>query len=283
MLSCTARTIILSRKTEMTIIGKILLIYFLILVVLLVIQNRLIFRPTRNFPFRPAQFGLKPEEIFFSSSDGTRLHGWFFDAGKDAPCLLFCHGNAGNISDRLANVKLLLKLPVNVFIFDYRGYGKSEGSPTEAGVYEDAESAWRFVHEKKGFAASRIVVFGRSLGGAVAAELALRRPLKALILESTFFSLKDLVGKIFPYALFYPFIPDKFNTGRKIGKVHVPLFIIHGDQDRTVPWSHGKKLFDTANTPKKFWLVKGAHHTDAYEVAPAEYLERLRDFILTSR
>ncbi len=267
----------------MTIFIKVLLVYFLVLFLLLLNQNRLIFRPTRDFPLSPAQFGLEPEEFFFKSSDGVKLHGWFFGASNDLPCLIFCHGNAGNINDRLPNIKLLLEVPVNVFIFDYRGYGKSEGSPTEAGVYNDAESAWDFVHKTKGFAPDMIVVFGRSLGGAVAINLALRRPVKSLILESTFFSLKDLVGRTFPYFLFYPFIPQKFNNGKKIKDIHVPLFIIHGDADTTVPLSQGEKLFNAANDPKRFWLVKGAHHTDAYELVPGEYLRRLRDFILTSQ
>ncbi len=265
----------------MAVILKIILFYVFFLVLLLLNQNRLMFRPTRDFPLTPDQFDLRPEDIFFTASDGIRLHGWLFQTDPDAPYLLFCHGNAGNICDRLPNVKLLLDIPVNVFIFDYRGYGKSEGSPTEEGVYGDAEAAWDFITKEKGIKAEHIVVYGRSLGGAIAINLALNRPVTALILESTFYSLKELAGKSFPYIFFYPFIPSRFNNAEKIKRIRIPLFIIHGDSDTTVPWRHGKRLFEIANPPKQFWLVKGAHHTDSYEIAPQEYLKRFRDFILT--
>ena len=267
----------------MTLVFKIVIVYALILGLLLLNQNRLIFRPSRDFPLKPSQFALQPEEVHFKSADGTDLHGWFFSSVENAPYLLFCHGNAGNISDRLPNIKLLLEIPINAFIFDYRGYGLSQGKPTEKGVYEDAEAAYEFLHKKKRAKPELITVFGRSLGGAIAIELALRKPVGSMILESTFYSLKDLVGRIFPYMLFYPFIPSRFNNGEKIKNIHVPVLFIHGDADTTVPWTQGKKLFEAANHPKEFWLVKGAHHTDAYEINPTEYLSRLRDFILTTR
>ncbi len=267
----------------MSLILKVVIVYFFILALLLINQNRLIFRPSRDFPINPSQFNLKPQNVFFTASDGIKLHGWYFESSEDAPHLLFCHGNAGNISDRLPNIELLLKIPVNVFIFDYRGYGRSNGKPTEDGVYTDAEAAWDFLCKEKKVHPNRIHIFGRSLGGAIAIELATRRPVPCLILESTFYSMKDLVGKVFPYMLFYPFIPPRFDNGEKIRKIHVPVFIIHGNADTTVPSQQGKKLFDAANQPKKFWLVEGAHHTDAYEINPEEYLKRLRDFILTMK
>ena len=149
----------------MTVILKIVVVYFFVLGLLLFIQNRLIFYPTKEYCAVPGDLGLESEDVSFTTSDGMKLHGWFFHAERDAPVVLFCHGNAGNISDRLQNVKLLLEIPVNVFIFDYRGYGRSPGKPSEEGVYKDAEAAWQFVRKQRGVPVERIVFFGRSLGG----------------------------------------------------------------------------------------------------------------------
>ena len=263
----------------MTVILKIVIVYFLFLVLLLFIQNRLIFHPTKEYCAVPRDLGLKGEDVSFTTSDGMKLHGWFFHVDRDAPVMLFCHGNAGNISDRLENVKLLLEIPVNVFIFDYRGYGKSPGKPSEEGVYRDAEAAWQYIRKQRGTPAERIVFFGRSLGGAIALDVAIRHPVRAIILESTFVSLRSLVKKMFPYLLFYPFIPSKFANDRKIEKIHIPILIIHGSDDHTVPWRQGKMLYELANQPKEFWLVKGAQHTDSYEVSPLEYKRKLGNFM----
>ncbi len=266
----------------MILISKIALTYFAIVLGLLLCQNRLIFRPTRNFVGYPRDVGLNAEDVFFTTQDEVRLHGWLFVTEQEAPYLLFCHGNAGNISDRLLNVKLLLEVPLNVFIFDYRGYGKSEGKPTENGVYTDARAAWDYLHLEIGVPSKQIILFGRSLGGTVALDLALNRSIRCLILESTFVSLKDLVKRVFPYFLFYPFLPSKFRNDEKIDQIDIPVLIIHGRADRTVPWSQGWRLYEMAKEPKEFWLVERAQHTDAFEVDPSGYVGKLRDFVLTT-
>jgi len=163
------------------------------------LEDRLVFFPFK-YPrgyWQPASFGLNAEDCFFAASDAVQLHGWWVTTPGARITLLWCHGNAGNISDRLDNLASLTKLPVNIFIFDYRGFGRSDGSPTEHGVYLDAEAAYDFLVREKNIAPGEMVLFGRSLGGAVAVELATRRPCQKLILESTFTSARDMAKQMF--------------------------------------------------------------------------------------
>lgn len=243
------------------------------------VENFFIFHPERHLAMVPSQWGLDYEEVNFETPDKTRLHGWFFPLKGDPPTILFCHGNAGNISHRLENVKLLLDQRLQVFIFDYRGYGKSTGRPSESGLYRDGLAAYDFLANQKGVQPHKIVLFGRSLGAAVAIEIALQRQVRSLIIESPFTSTKEMARTV---LLFWPisfFSPPHYNNSVKIGRISVPKLIIHGENDKIVPFSMGKKLYDLAQPPKYFFPIKGAGHNDTYVVGGKTYFDALTAFI----
>ncbi|MFQ5602306.1 MAG: alpha/beta hydrolase [bacterium] len=244
-------------------------------------ENKLIFFPFK-YPrgyWQPDSLGMQVEECFFNTADGLRLHGWLLQRNSSVPTLLWCHGNAGNITDRLDNLARLAKLPLNIFIFDYRGYGKSEGSPNEAGVYRDAEAAFDYLNSRKDIDAQKIILFGRSLGGAVAVDLATKRPCAAVILESTFTSARDMAKAAFGLIPIHLIIKTKFNSLAKIRNIQVPLLCFHGSRDSTVPFKLGRKLFEAANQPKEFYPIQNADHNDTYLVGGSAYFEKIQAFI----
>jgi fermentation-respiration switch protein FrsA (DUF1100 family) len=274
-----------------------------------VIERSFIYFPERELIGDPAEFGLAFDDVYFTASDGVRLHGWFVPGrggtveqgnigtearseavplfqGSNVPdaasgvTWLWFHGNAGNISDRLENLHLLhQELDVNVFIFDYRGYGRSDGSPSEQGTYRDAEAALAYLLSRTDVDPERIVYFGRSLGSAVAVELATRRPPFALILESPLPSIAELARHHYRFLPATGLLRTKYDSLSKIAKVRAPLLVLHGDQDDIVPFVAGMKLFDAANEPKRFYTIQGAGHNDTYIVGGREYFRALREFV----
>lgn len=250
-------------------------------VIMVLFENKFIYFPYK-YPegiWEPEVYGLKAEDCFFTTSDGFQLHGWFFQVESPKATVLWCHGNAGNITHRLDNIRRLLSLGINVFIFDYRGYGRSEGEPSEDGVYRDAFAAYDFLIKNKGITPDSMIIFGRSLGAIVAVELTSERPCRGLILESSFTSAKDMAKELFPILPVHFFIRSKFDAESKIRSIHVPIFFTHGIDDRTVPVHLGKKLFEEANEPKSFYGIPGADHNDTYIVGGDEYFRRLDTFI----
>jgi len=207
------------------------------------------------------------------------LHGWLYKDDDPIATLLWCHGNAGNISHRLDNLAKLTDLPVNVFIFDYRGYGKSSGSPDEEGVYRDAEAAYDYLVKRDDIDPNRIVLFGRSLGGAVAVDLATKRDCAALILESTFTSAKDMARNAFAGLPLDFVIKSKFNSRRKISRLNLPILFLHGTSDDIVPFRLGRDLFQAANEPKEFVEIPGAGHNDTYIIGGPTYFRQIGDFV----
>lgn len=249
--------------------------------IMVLFEDKFIYFPYK-YPrgtWQPEVYGLKGEDCFFTTSDAVQLHGWFFRVESAKATLFWCHGNAGNITHRLDNIRHLLPLGINVFIFDYRGYGKSEGEPSEEGVYRDAFAAYDFLTKTKGIRPGSLIIFGRSLGAIVAVELASQRPCRGLILESSFTSAKDMVKHMFPILPLYFFIRSKFDAESKISQIHVPILFTHGTDDRTIPITLGRKLFQAANDPKSFYEIRGADHNDTYIVGGAEYFQRLNTFI----
>jgi len=242
------------------------------------IENFFIFYPEAEFETLPQDWGLSCEEIFFESEGGTKLHGWLFPLEPDAPVILFCHGNAGNISHRLENVKFLLDQGLSVFIFDYRGYGKSSGRPSEAGIYGDGLAAYDFLVGSKLIQPSKIIPFGRSLGSSVAIEIALKREVKALIIESAFTSTRDMAGSLFLFRAISFILPAHYDNLGKIAGVSVPKLVIHGDHDEIVPFSMGQRLYQAAQSPKRFFPVTGSGHNDTYLVGGKRYLKALAAF-----
>jgi hypothetical protein len=244
-----------------------------------VIERYFIYLPERDLVADPAQVGLSFEEVYFVASDGVRLHGWFVPGRQDLIWLWF-HGNAGNISHRLDNLKLLHdELGVSVFLFDYRGYGRSQGRPSEEGTYRDAEAALAYLRSRGDVDAKRIVYFGRSLGAGVAVELAAREPPLALILESPFPSIPALARHLYPFLPIGALLRTKYDSLEKIDKVKAPLLVLHGDRDEIVPLQAGRSLFEAAREPKQFHAIRGAGHNDTYLVGGAEYLQVLRRFL----
>ncbi|MCJ7500018.1 alpha/beta hydrolase, partial [bacterium] len=236
------------------------------------------FFPSRDFYSSPAAEGLAFEDVYLES-DGNSLHGWYIPASGDQ-VVLWMHGNAGNIADRLDQaVEMKRALGVSSFMFDYRGYGKSEGRPSEKGLYQDAEAAFKWLTETRGINPGNIILYGHSLGSAVSVDLALEKGMNAggMVLESPFTSAADVARTIYfglPVGLVMSVTLD--NIGR-IGEVKMPILIIHGVSDTVIPFEMGKKLFDAAPEPKTFLPIAGGDHSDCYYVAPEEYWSSWKD------
>jgi len=247
------------------------------------IEHSVIFFPSRSLDGTPGLHGLTHKEVYFETADGQRLHGWFFPIEEESPVILFCHGNAGNISHRLENIKLLLERRLRVFIFDYRGYGKSTGRPSEKGLYQDGLAAYDYVTRREQIAPDAVIPFGRSLGATVALEIALQRTVKSIIIEGAFTSTKEMARTI---PVFYPlsFIaPPHYNSAEKIRRINVPILVVHAQRDEIVPCSMGERLFACAKKPKFFYPVEGATHNDTYVVGGGRYFETLAVFAYQSQ
>lgn len=247
------------------------------------IQNFFIFYPDRELEFHPADWRLTFEDVYFEAEDKTGLHGWFFPQKGNSPVIIFCHGNAGNICHRLENVKLLLDQNFQVFIFDYRGYGQSQGRPSERGIYRDGLAAYDFLVIQKNIPPERIALFGRSLGAAVAIEIALKRKVRSLIIESAFTSTKGMARTMLLFMPFSFFLPPHYNNLEKVTRINVPKLIIHGEEDEIVPFSMGKKLYENAQAPKYFYPIKNAGHNDTYVLGGKKYFDTLAAFVKDSR
>lgn len=219
------------------------------------------------------------QDVYFSSGDGVKLHGWFVPAEGAAATVLWFHGNAGNLTHRLSNIIRLRALGLNVFIFDYRGYGKSEGKPDEPGIYRDSLAAYEVLVRVKKVSPERLFLFGRSLGGVCAIEVASQRPAAGLILESTFTSAKDMARNMFPFLPLGYFIRSRFDAIGKIAALKIPKLILHGTEDEIVPYRMGKELYRAAAEPKAFYEIQGAGHNDTYLAGGESYFATLRRFV----
>ena len=250
------------------------------------IEKGLIFHPGKsNDTATPDIYGIEYDDVIFQTEDGLNLHGWFIPGKKSSPdedlhTLLWFHGNAGNINHRLGNIKMLHeRVPVNVFIIDYRQYGRSEGKISEKGTYIDAGAALAHLHSRKEINQEKIIFFGRSLGSAVAVELALKEKCRALILETPFTSILEMGKKLYPFLPVSLLLKTKYDSLSKIRNIKVPILIMHGDKDDLVPFEHGKRLYDMANEPKEFYTIPGAGHNDTHIVGGDEYFDVIRNFV----
>jgi len=252
----------------------------LVLALLSPIAERVIFQPTPGVDLEPADLGIDAESLFLETEDGVRIHAYYVPGAPrpgERRALLFLHGNAGNASHRLPNADLLARLGTDVLLIDYRGYGLSEGRPSEAGVYADARAGLAHLEGSRGFPTDRIVVFGRSLGGAVAVELAQDRPLAGVVLESTFTSAADVARGMFgPLA---SLIAGGLDSKARIPRLRAPLLSLHGDRDEVIPIELGRALYDAARVPKRFEVIAGAGHNDTVEVGGHAYLAQLARFL----
>jgi len=240
--------------------------------------ERMIFLPTRGADPVPEGLGVPVEEVFLETSDGVRIHAYWLERAGATRAVLFLHGNAGNASHRLPNAALIAQQGASVLLLDYRGYGRSEGSPSEEGLYRDARAGLAHLVSQRSIPEQRIVVFGRSLGGAVAVELARDRPLAGVILESTFPSIaaiaRELGGPLLAAA-----VGPHLESESRIDRLRAPLLFFHGDRDEVVPQALGRRLFARAPDPKHFESLAGAGHNDTVWVGGAAYLHTIRDFL----
>jgi hypothetical protein len=243
--------------------------------------DRMIFHPSPGADLRPADVEVAGEEVFLDTEDGVRIHAFWLPADGADRAFLFLHGNAGNASHRLPNAALLTRLGAAVLLLDYRGYGRSEGRPTESGVYADARAGLAHLVEARGFAPERVVVFGRSLGGAVAVDLARGRGLGGVVLESVFTSAADVARRAFGFLgpLAAQLARGRFDSAAKIGELRAPLLFFHGDRDRIVPWALGRALYEAAPEPKRFVTVRGAGHNDTVQIGGRPYFDRIATFL----
>lgn len=263
---------------------KIIVIFGLALAVLClltsfesVVERLFIFYPTRTLAARPAQFGLPVQEYFIATAAG-RLHAWYLPAAESGPVLLHCHGNGGNISHRLPLLAQWQRRGVGFFLFDYRGYGLSDGRPSEAGVYEDTLAAYDFLVQELRVPAARLVVQGHSLGGVVAVVLAAQRPVAGLILESTFVAADDLARLHFFWLPTRWLWRHKFSMAPYLAGLTMPKLVVHGGRDGTVPLDLGRRLYAALPEPKEFFLVPEADHNDLDSGGGEDYYRRLQDF-----
>ena len=232
--------------------------------------HALLYFPSRPIIETPDPAGLDYRDLTLETDDGERLHGWWIGARAGAlGHLLLCHGNAGNVGDRVVHAGLLTAVGFDVLLFDYRGYGRSSGSPSEEGTYRDARAALACLLEQPGVDPARVFYFGESLGGAVALDLALERPPAGLLLLSAFTGVREMS------RLHYPFVPavlvpDVYPTLRRMHELHAPLFVLHGERDEIVPLSQGRALFEAAPGPKRMHVFPGLGHNDLVPLAGTE-------------
>ncbi len=266
-------------KQMLSSLAFILISVWLILVMLIYIfQARFVYFPDPKLLLSPADAGMDFEQILLNTSDKVSIHGWYIPRPDSLYTLIFLHGNAGNISHRLDSLRIFHQLGLSVVIIDYRGYGLSSGSPTEAGTYRDAEAVWDYLISEQQLSAQNIIIFGRSLGGGIATWLARKHPPAALILESTFTSIPDMA------SLMYPYLPIRW-MGRihypnleRIDQIKCPILFIHSPEDKLVPYAFGRKLYERARPPKSFLTIQGGHN-DGFLLSGSRYTDGIENFI----
>lgn len=241
------------------------------------IERSFVFFPAKPVPFTPREWGMPFEDVYFRTPDNLTLNAWLIRASADSPMVMWFHGNAGNIADRLDNARLLFDRGLSLFMVDYRGYGKSEGRPSEKGIYLDGHAAYEHIVSQAGVAPDGLIVFGRSLGSCVAVRVASKNPCAGVILESAFTNMADMARATLPLPGLGIF-KDKFDCLGRISSVSTPILFFHGDKDEIVPYKFGRELFEAARGDKDFYTIKGAHHNDTYIVGRKEYFDRFEQF-----
>ncbi len=264
----------------LTIGATLVLIYLITGLLLFLLQDKILFLPSGDIRTSPASAGMTYEEHFFPSHNGNQIHGWFVPAAsnENALTILFCHGNAGNISGRVSLISLYHSLGYNVFIFDYQGYGLSEGSPSETNILEDGLAAWDFLTHELGVPSHSVLPVGRSMGGAVAAHIAAQRNPRALAIESTFTSVPDMAKQtyyIYPIDLMARI---QLPTIEFVRNFDGPVMIAHSREDRLIPYEMGRKLYEVAG-PQRFWLELSGDHNEGYIATGKAYGEAYKKFV----
>jgi fermentation-respiration switch protein FrsA (DUF1100 family) len=251
-----------------------------VLSLLYVFQEKMVFFPGKRIVDTPETMGLQYEDVYLVTEDEIKIHGWYIPHPDAKATLLFFHGNAGNISHRLDSISIFHDLGLSVFIIDYRGYGRSDGRPSEQGTYMDALAAWNYLVDERRLRPDEIIVFGRSLGGGVAAAQAARITPATVILESTFTSVKELGKHYYPYLPVSWIARIRYPVDEHIKSFDCPVLVIHSHQDDVVPFRHGQRLFATAREPKMFLPISGDHNT-GFLLSGDAYVEGMKRFLVT--
>jgi fermentation-respiration switch protein FrsA (DUF1100 family) len=261
-------------------IGGAVVCYLGVLLVMLFLENWLLFHPLRATVYWLAPPNARVQDVELLTVGGTRLHAWWCPVKDWQPgqgALLYCHGNAGNLSCRRESIaRWQQALGVSVLIFDYPGYGRSEGSPTEAGCYASADAAYLWLTRTMNVPPERVLIYGGSLGGGVAVDLASRQPHRALILVKTFISIPEAAQSVYPWLPARWLVRNRFDNLEKIGRCRRPIFIAHGTADRIIPFAQGKRLFEAAGQPKRFLAMRDLDHNDGL---PPEFFSELHSFL----
>ena len=271
----------MSLNTLLYILFVIVMAWCTLTLYVFLMQPKLIYYPnipTRTVEATPAFIDLDFEDVTLDTTDGEHLHAWFIPHPEAHATLLFAHGNAGNISHRLDSIQVFHDLGLNVLIFDYRGYGQSTGKSNENGTYRDAEAAWLYLTETRGIEPGKIILFGRSLGAAVVADLAVRVEPAAVILESAFVSVPDMAARIYPWLPVRWLASYRYYNAEKVTHIKRPLLIIHSRGDEIIPFEQGERLFQRASEPKQFLELRGRHN-DGFYVSRKAYVQTMRAFL----
>ena len=252
-----------TRRTWLVRPGKTALVLLVLFMLLRWFEYRQTYHPSRSFHVSGAELGRAWEDVTFTASDSVKLNGWFFPANTNSPrthlAVIVCHGNGGNISHRLGLYDALLAAGINVFAFDYRGFGRSEGKPSEAGTYLDAQAAHAWLRQK-GFAPTNLIAFGESLGGGIASELAVRETCGGLVLQSSFTSVTDLGAELYPFLPVRTLGSIRYDTRSKLPRIRVPVLVLHSRADSMIPFHHAERNFSAANEPKFLCELTGDHN-----------------------
>lgn len=247
-------------------------------IALFVMQPRFLYHPVREVTCTPRELGMDFEDVALETEDGLRLSGWYIPSGKSEATVLFCHGNAGNVRHRLDSIRVFHDLGLNCCIFDYRGYGNSEGKPTEKGTCLDARAAYRWLTKEKKALPRDIIIFGRSLGGSIAAHLASHVSARGLVIEGGFTSYVGIGKRFHPYVPVRLFARFRYNTLEYIGSVRCPVMLIYSRDDEIVPFEFGLRLYEAAAEPKKFMETAGSHN-DHFVLSSETYREAWIDWL----
>lgn len=276
----------MAKRTQMVsflgpLLGITAFIYALLCVYLFFMQEKILYYPNiggRELQSSPADIGLEYESVYLLTSDKVRIHSWYVKSARNIGTVLFLHGNAGNISHRLDSLRIFNHLGLSTLIIDYRGYGQSEGTISEQGTYLDAEAAWLYLTEEKKIDPGKIIIFGRSLGGAIAANLAAKNHSAGLIMESVFTSVPDMAAKLYPVFPVRLLCRFQYDSKKSLSKVAIPVLIVHSPDDEIIPFENGKELFAQASEPKTFLQIRGGHN-DGFIASGPLYYEGLEKFI----
>jgi fermentation-respiration switch protein FrsA (DUF1100 family) len=266
------------RRMSQSIIFILVSVWLLLSILLYFLQPKFVYFPTAELVLTPSYIQLDYEDVFIKTDANTTIHGWFIPHNNPRGTLLFFHGNGGNISHRLDSLAIFNSLGLSVLIIDYSGYGQSEGNPSEQGTYKDAEAAWQYLLTEKQLNSKDIIIFGRSLGGAVAIWLANQNEPRALIVESAFSSVADIGKHYYPYLPVSLLARIKYPSHNLITSIKCPVLFVHSPDDDIVPYKFGRKLFMAANEPKEFLDIQGGHN-DGFFVSGKHYVNGLDEFI----